>query len=83
MRPTAEPWKIKTVESLSMKTRAERERAIADAGYNTFLLRSDDVYIDLQTDSGPSATRRRTAANERAAPIPAASSAIRHDSNSS
>ena len=36
MRPTAEPWKIKTVESLTMRTRAERERAIAAAGYNTF-----------------------------------------------
>ena len=59
MRAGAEPYRAKIVEPIVLSSREERLRWIEEAGYNLFALSSEQVIIDLLTDSGPSIVLRR------------------------
>ena len=55
MKTIIEPFKIKSVEPIQFTSREQRKKIIADAFYNPFLIKAEDVIIDLLTDSGTSA----------------------------
>ena len=59
MKTRIEPYRSRVVEPMRMTTREERERFIREAGYNPFLLKAEQVLIDLVTDSGVSALSTR------------------------
>ncbi len=59
MKTFIEPFRIRMIEPIRMTTREQREEFIRDAGYNPFLLKAEQVVIDLVTDSGTSALSTR------------------------
>jgi tyrosine phenol-lyase len=59
IKPPVEPFRIKAVESVRLPSRAEREKALRQAGFNVFGIPAEKVFIDLLTDSGTAAMSDR------------------------